>query len=262
MPITETFDPHSPEVISPAQTNTPIANFPQTMVVAFQPRTFSVLLDQYLLTPLGDLQLEESDESSSNRGHVYAMSYDGCRLGVYLSHIGAPSTVASLEKAIAYGTKRFVVFGTCGALIPDLATGGLIVPTAARRDEGTSYHYAPSSDDIIVSTAERTASILGDIGIPHILGKVWTTDAFFRETQVNVAARVNEGCIAVDMETSALAALAQFRGVAIHHFLYTADTLADATWDPGILGTLPTELRARYVRIALELAVRLERGQG
>lgn len=258
MPITESFDPGE-EIISPSQTVHPVDGFPETMVMTFQPKTFAVLLDRCAKRPIAGLHLEETtgQEAPTSPGLVYTFDHAGRTLGACLSPVGAPTTVALLEKAIALGTRTFVVFGSCGALVPDLAEQGIIVPTTAYRDEGTSYHYAPASDYVNVESAPKTAQILSELGIPHTLGKVWTTDAFYRETNTNLAKRVSEGCIAVDMEASALAALAQFRGVAIHQFLYAADSLAETEWDSRILGTLPAEPRARYIQIAAEIAVRL-----
>ncbi|MDR0847960.1 MAG: nucleoside phosphorylase [Propionibacteriaceae bacterium] len=259
MPITQSFDPDGEEVISPYQTAHHIASFPETMIVTFQPKTFAVLLELYAVTPIADLYLEEAVDQDLPiyPGRAYTFDYRGTTLGACLSPVGAPTTVAVLEKAIALGTRSFVVFGSCGALVPNVAAQGIIVPTSAYRDEGTSYHYAPASDYISVDTADRTAEILSELAIPHTSGKVWTTDAFFRETTTNLAKRVSEGCIAVDMETSALAALAQFRHVAIHQFLYAADSLTEDEWDPRILGNLPREQRARYIQMAVEIALRL-----
>jgi len=261
MTITTSFDPYSPAIITPEQMARvrPGEGFPDTMIVTFQPRTFAVFIEQYETTPLPGIYLEEEVVSDSpvQIGRAYAFGYQGRTLACCLSAIGAPGTVAMLEKAIAYGVKNFVVFGTCGALVPHIDEGGLIVPSAAYRDEGTSYHYAFPSDYIPIATASTTDRILTDLGVPHTVAKVWTTDGFFRETRSNMAKRVAEGCVAVDMEASALAALAQFRQVAIHHFLYAADSLSDNGWDPRTLAKLPAEPRARYLRIAMEIAVRL-----
>ena len=257
--ITTSFDPHTPEIISPSALYPPQVGFPRTMVVTFQPNTFAVVLDQYDTEPLADLALEEvlTVDTPMWPGRARALEYHGHLLGVCLSAVGASAAVALAEKAAAMGTTHFVFFGSSGGLVPELATGGLIVPTAAYRDEGTSYHYADASDFIDVASAPRTAEILTEMGVPHTLGKVWTTDAFYRETEANLAARVADGCIAVEMEASALAGFAQFRSVDVHHFLYTADSLSGQQWEIGELGSLPAEPRARYITIALELAVRL-----
>jgi len=259
MPITASYDPDGAEIITAAQTVRAIDGFPKTIVVTFQPRTFAVLLEQYATTRLAGIHFEEPVESGSPvvAGVVRTFDCGGCVLGAYLSPVGAPGTVAVMEKAIALGAERFVVFGTCGALVSGLAAGGLIVPTAAYRDEGTSYHYAPPADYIAVDSAATTQAILAELGVPHVAGRVWTTDGFFRETRANVERRVRDGCLAVDMETAALAALAQFRGVAVHQFVYAADALSEEAWNPGTLGTLPAEPRARYAQIAVEVAIRL-----
>ena len=55
----------------------------------------------------------------------------------------APSCVAMLEELHALGANRFVVFGNCGVLNQQIRDCGIIIPTAAMRDEGTSFHYAP-----------------------------------------------------------------------------------------------------------------------
>lgn len=55
----------------------------------------------------------------------------------------------------------------------------------------------------------------------------WSTDGFFRETKEKVSYRRREGCSVVEMECSALAACAAFRGATWGMILYTADSLAD-----------------------------------
>jgi len=259
MAITTSFDPYTAEVIAPGQVCQPIDDFPDTFLVTFQGRTFDVLVDTYSPTHLVNLQIEETSahNAASTVGQALAWTYQGHRLGAYLSPVGAAGAVAVMEKAIAYGASRFVVFGSCGVLVPGLPGDSLILPTAAYRDEGTSYHYARSSDYMALASHQQTAAILRQLKVPYVTGRVWTTDAFYRETEGNLAKRVREGCIAVDMETSALAALAEFRGVAVHQFLYQADALSGEAWDPGTLGHLPAEPRARYIQIAAEIALRL-----
>lgn len=257
MAITTSFDPYSTEIIAPGQVCRPIDGFPSTFVVTFQALTFDVLIDNYPTEHLVSLQIEETSrhDHAGGTGQALAWSYQGHRLGAYLSPVGAAAAVAVMEKAIAHGAKRFVVFGSCGRLDP--AGRSVIVPSAAYRDEGTSYHYARASDYQGVASHQTTAAILRQLGLPYVIGRVWTTDAFFRETEANVAKRQREGCIGVDMETSALAALADFRGVAVHQFLYGADDLTGPAWDQGSLGQLPAEPRARYLHIAADIAIRL-----
>ena len=140
---------------------------------------------------------------------------------------------ALLEVAIALGCKKFIVSGGAGVLDRDIPVGGFIVPNAAIRDEGVSYHYAPPGREIAANpkAVEAVISTLDDHGETYRIGKVWTTDAFFRETVSRVQRRKKEGCIAVEMETAALFAVAAFRGVDLGYILYGGDDVSGAEWD-------------------------------
>ena len=66
-----------------------------------------------------------------------------------------------------------------------------------------------------------------------------------------------EGCIAVDMECASVMAAGQFRGAEIYQFLYADDCLDGEAWDPRTLGARPDSMHAEYLRLALEIAMRL-----
>lgn len=79
---------------------------------------------------------------------------------------------------------------------------------------------------------------------------VWTNDAFFRETKQMLAYRRSQGCAIVDMECSAMAASAQFRGAAFAQLFYTADSLdAEAGHDDRGWGR---NERERALQIAVD----------
>jgi len=64
-----------------------------------------------------------------------------------------------------------------------------------------------------------------------VTARTWTTDAVFRETRTRVDRRVAEGCVVVDMEASALIAVARHRGVRLAHLLFAGDSLAGQEWE-------------------------------
>jgi uridine phosphorylase len=147
--------------------------------------------------------------------------------------VGAPLAAGFLEELIALGGRAFVAVGGAGALVPNLPVGHVIVPTAAIRDEGTSYHYLPASREVAPTPAALEA-IRGELdarGVPHVAGLTWTTDGLYRETRGKVDRRVAEGCVAVEMEAAACFAVAVFRGVAFGQLLYAGDDLSGETWD-------------------------------
>jgi hypothetical protein len=59
------------------------------------------------------------------------------------------------------------------------------------------------------------------------------------------------------MECASVMAMAEFRKADIFQFLYTADNLDCIEWEPRLLGNMPQDIREKYVRIALEVAIRL-----
>ena len=166
-------------------------------------------------------------------------------------------TVGMLENVhAALGIKNVVAFGICGVLT-DIEEGKCIIPTAAYRDEGTSYHYCPAEDYISINNCDKLAVLFDELNVGYLKGKTWTTDAMYRETMGNRDKRVTEGCIAVDMECSALQAVCNFRGMELYQFFYGADSLNGSKWNARILGNYELSKRMKFFYLALELAKRI-----
>lgn len=164
-------------------------------------------------------------KSLNGRHHWYLLEKDGLDLAVMMAGIGAPLAVGHLEELKSSGFKNFIILGSCGVLDESIEADKILLPETALRDEGTSYHYAPASDEIsyepaLLLTMEKA---LDAAGIEHVRAKTWTTDAFYRETAVKVKRRLAAGARVVDMEASAIMAWAQFRSAKVYQFFYTAD---------------------------------------
>lgn len=157
---------------------------------------------------------------------IYAFPYEGRKIAFFKSGIGA--TVAAtdvLEANWLTGAHTFIMFGSAGALNSAETAGKYVVPTEAYRDEGISYHYAPPADYIRISGADTVAEVLREIGAPYVMGRVWTTDAIYRETRGQVRRRTEEGCLAVEMELAGVQAVCDFHGLRLYNFLVTGDIL-------------------------------------
>jgi len=250
MSIINAFDSATEAIINPASVFPPMDGFPKRAVVVFGEKYITALHERYepalirTVTACVDVP-------------IYRVSYGGRDIAVYCTTLGGPATVGIMEEVAALGCEKFMFFGSCGVLDKALAATSLIVPTEAYRDEGTSYHYAPPGDYIEVGTAGRLAAILAELNVPHVCGRTWTTDAFFRETRGNTEKRRAEGCITVEMECASIMAAARFRGMDAYQFLYAADSLDAAEWDVRTLGSLPWDARERLLRVALEVAARI-----
>jgi uridine phosphorylase len=164
---------------------------------------------------------------------IYELDFDGSRIVVAHPRVGAPMSAGMLDGIIAMGCRKFIACGGAGVLDGTLVTGHLIVPTEAIRDEGTSYHYLPGGKPARATPRAVAAieEVLREHGHDYLLGKTWTTDAYFRETRGKVEKRRKQGCLTVEMEAAAFFAVAEFRGVEFGQILYAGDDLS-GEWDP------------------------------
>lgn len=189
---------------------------------------------------------------------VYETGVDGQRLCLTQGMVGAAGAAAQLEELIAMGFSKFVVCGGAGVLQKGIAVGHLLVPTAAVRDEGTSYHYLEPSREVDCDTAaaERIAAFLSGQGIPHLMAKTWTTDSFYRETKDKKELRISEGCLCVEMEAAALFAVSRFREVRLGQIIYGGDDLSGITWDK-ISWVSRTEIRENLLDLSMRACLEL-----
>lgn len=164
---------------------------------------------------------------------VYEIEHRGRRLAFFHPGVGAPIAAGLLEEAIAFGCRKFVVVGGAGVLDKGLTVGKLILVDSAIRDEGLSYHYIEPGREIQAQPQmlDTLRSALTKRGVPFVIGKTWTTDAPYRETQSMIDARRAEGCLTVEMEAASLMAVAQFRKVLLGQILYAGDDLSGENWD-------------------------------
>lgn len=156
-------------------------------------------------------------------------------VGVLRAPVGSPGTIMMMEEIRALGATSFVGFGLAGGISGDLRPGGVVIPTACISEEGTSHHYGGThelrpSPSLLTNLTE--ALTRGDTS--PTAGRVWTTDAPYRETTEKVQRYRAEGVLAVDMETSAMYAFGRFRNVQVCNVLVVADTLGEE-WDPAAL---------------------------
>lgn len=164
---------------------------------------------------------------------IFEITHHDRRLAFFHHGVGAPIAAGLLEEAIALGCRKFIACGGCGVLDQHIAAGGLIVVSAAVRDEGVSYHYLPPSREVVADEVGIKALVatIQQRGLSYRLGKTWTTDAPYRETARNINQRKAEGCLVVEMEAAGMMAVAQFRGVTFGQVLYGGDDVSGSAWD-------------------------------
>ena len=224
-PILE-YDPSPNALIEPSHLLSPI-DIPPHCVLCFFQDVIAGLGERGLLRRAHLLGSEMGPNP------VYTLELDGRSLALLHPGVGAPLAGAFLEELIALGGRHFIACGGAGVLNRELVVGHVIVPTAAVRDEGTSYHYLPPAREVVPSATAVAAieATLTSRGVAYVAGKTWTTDGFYRETAARIARRRAEGCLTVEMEAAAFFAVGQFRDVAVGQLLYCGDDLSGDVWD-------------------------------
>lgn len=164
---------------------------------------------------------------------IYEYACGAERLCVTMAFCGAPGAAVTIEELHAMGCEKFIICGGAGSIKENSKVGEVIVPIAAVRDEGTSYHYlAPSRIvECHKAAADHVISGLEKMGIPYTVGKTWTTDAIYRETPEMIALRRSEGCITVEMEAAAFFAVSKYHDIPLAQLLYAGDDVSGEKWD-------------------------------
>lgn len=193
---------------------------------------FSDFLFDELCSSCGAVRMSVRQNAGGVYNHVFVIEKDGKRVIVYKSPVGAPAAAMAMEEISALGVKNFVAFGICGALV-DVPPRTFIVPDKAFRDEGTSYHYTLPSEYVAVKNSGYIDRALAALNVSTLVGGTWTTDGFYRETRTRAEQMKRAGCVAVDMECSALQTVCDYRGKNFYTFFISADSLAGDEWSPN-----------------------------
>lgn len=149
--------------------------------------------------------------------------------------VGAPVIGVLVEEFAAWGVAEFIWLGIAGGLQPSLQCGDLVLVETAVRDEGTSHHYLPPTTTVTASQAltKLVETAVRSTNLPLHKGATWTTDAPYRETASAVAHYQQQGVQTVEMEVSALFAVAQHCRKQAAALLAVSDSLADGVWQPA-----------------------------
>lgn len=187
---------------------------------------------------------------------VYVFEIEGMKIAGYLSHIGSALAGSDVIDANwLTGADKFIMFGSAGSLDSNATAGKFVIPTAAYREDGLSYHYAAPTDYIEIKNTKAVKEIFDELNLPSVTGKVWTTDAIYRETKAKLEARKNEGCLAVEMELAGVQAVCNFYEWNLYDFLATGDVLDQAVYD--ISGLVDANHNMDKLYIAIEIAKRI-----
>lgn len=173
------------------------------------------------------------DLKQSNK--PYKIKYLDDEITLLYPFFGAPATIVAFEIASAYGLTKMIAVGEAGAIHPKVKITDYILPRWGVREEGTSYHYMPIQYTPRINNKlhETLLNNLRREGYRVHVGSVWTTDAIFRETTDKIEKYRDIRVLCVDMESTALMSVAEYRSVEIAILLVASDELYHDIWVSG-----------------------------
>ncbi|MDD4294539.1 MAG: hypothetical protein PHP69_03375 [Candidatus Omnitrophica bacterium] len=129
--------------------------------------------------------------------------YKGKKITVGNGGFYAPDSAFVTELLCAGGIDTLIRLGSCGGMKEEIAVGDYVVATGSVRGDGATGYYV--DDDFLPKVDDQITKVIVDKfkgkGVVH-QGKIWSTDAMFKETKEIVNKYIDKGAIAVDMVTS------------------------------------------------------------
>lgn len=221
--ITNSYFPDSEPMLSLEHFYGPQKHLVKKCLVILSYQIYQHLMEEF------PYEIVDKVDSCNGSLPIHTFDYQGETYAYYLSPIGSTLAGETLaEVNWKTGAEHYIMFGSCGSLDGPITQGKFIVPTHAYRGEGLSYYYAPAQDYITIKNANKVRTFFESQAIPHVSGRVWTTDSMLRETKALVQARKSEGCIAVEMELAGVQAVCDFYGLELYNFLASGDVLDEA----------------------------------
>lgn len=178
-----------------------------------------------------------SDTFCENNGRQLPMSHywdtwvreDGTILAGPI--FGGPMCAVVMEELAACGVKYFIGYGASGTLDPGVPPCSIMVADAGLCSDGTSKEYSDKSEvPADAEMLERLREAISQRGLPAITGKVWTTDAIYREFPSTVSHWKKQGARFVNMDTSPLYAVAQEKGLKAAYLSAVSDNVSGEKW--------------------------------
>jgi DeoD family purine-nucleoside phosphorylase len=172
---------------------------------------------------LAQVLLDEPRMFNHNRGlwgYTGPAKADGRPLTIQSTGMGGPSAAIVVHELIELGLEVAIRVGTCGALVPELALGDLVVARDALAEDGASRGLGAdgraAADPSLTDALAAAAGVRTETVVSHDL---------FYDPADRIAAWTGQGAVAVEMEAATLFTACVGRGVRAGCLLAVSDTL-------------------------------------
>lgn len=225
---------------------------PHIAIGVFSEHLVNNIVNRYNCEKIGEL---------TEKRPVYILSYKNTNITLFMAGISGPWISGDIEDLNVNGVDTFIIFGNCGVLDKTIEDCSIIIPNKAYRDEGTSYHYLPDSEYIMLDNKYKNLfeDILKEYKFKYREGATWTIDAFYRETKEKIQMYKNKGAICVEMEGASIGAVCKYKNLNYFTFYYAGDNLDSIEWEKRSIDQLSNfEKKITVPILALELAYKIE----
>lgn len=144
---------------------------------------------------------------------------------------GSPFCAIILEELSVFGVKYAIGCGFSGALDENIGLGSIMIAESGFCSDGTSQEY--TQDSKVYADMEMLKSLKNvsqSHGVRPKMGKVWTTDALYRELPSKIAYWKKKGAKFVNLETSAFYAVAKAKGIKAVYLSVVSDNVSSEKW--------------------------------
>lgn len=227
---------------------------PKVAVGVFSRHLFNDVVEKFNSMEVGYISTANLERN------VYIIRYKDKEITFFMAGVTSSYIAADIEELHAAGVEKFIIFGNCGVLDSKIEDCSIIIPTKGFREEGTSCHYVPYSEEIDMNPKyiEDFIEVLNEYNFGYTKGYTWTTDAIYRETREKINYFKEKGAVCVEMEGTAIAAVCSRLNIDYFTFYYAGDNLDSTVWEERSLsGLVNIDKKKEVMLLALELAIRL-----
>lgn len=179
---------------------------------------------------IADTFLEDVTCYNEVRGmYGYTGTYKGKRISVQGTGMGVPSiSIYTNELIREYGVKNLIRVGTAGAMKEEIKVRDIVIAMSSSSDSGVNksrfngLDYAPTASFKLLKAAYDTAI---ESGITPKVGQVFTADNFYNDCPDYWKKWADYGCLAIEMETTALYTIAAKNNVEALTILTISDSM-------------------------------------
>ena len=157
-------------------------------------------------------------------GQFYVGEYRGTPIAVVCQDMGSLAMEVTLRVLSKTRAKTVIGVGFVGGLQSSIEVGNVVLPTSAKRGEGTTQYYAAQDVQALPTSAVQDALEKALPAETHLhKGPVFTTAALIKEDDDFISNLNRESFLGIECETSALFLIGQFCGMQTGAVLVATD---------------------------------------